>query len=281
MKNPRFLAPITFCFVLVFFACNQTSSTQKNVEDNASSTPAPVPDNSSNSLDWSGSYKGIVPCADCEGIETEILLNTDKTYILRIIYKGKDKSAHEARGSFTWNEAGNTITLEGLQNQATQYFVGENTLTQLDMSGNKITGDLASKYVLQKQQNVSPSVQATSVAIELTETYWKLIELRGKAIEETKEGEKELFITLKKQDSRFAGYAGCNNFNGKYEVKEGNQIKFSAMASTLKACPEMSIEDELTKILQQADNYAIAGNKLSLNRAKMAPLARFEASTPK
>lgn len=156
------------------------------------------------------------------------------------------------------NEAGNTITFDGLQNQPNQYFVGENTLTQLDMNGNKITGNLASNYILQKQQTSSPAMQATSAAIELTETYWKLVELRGKTIEEPKEGEKEVFITFKKQESRVNGYAGCNNFNGKYEAKEGNQIKFSAIASTLKACPDMSIEDELTKVLQQVDNYAIS-----------------------
>jgi uncharacterized lipoprotein NlpE involved in copper resistance len=32
-----------------------------------------------------------------------------------------------------------------------RYLVGENTLTQLDMEGNKITGNMADQYVLKKQ----------------------------------------------------------------------------------------------------------------------------------
>lgn len=34
-------------------------------------------DNSMTSVDWVGSYQGILPCADCEGIKTQIVLNKD------------------------------------------------------------------------------------------------------------------------------------------------------------------------------------------------------------
>jgi len=37
--------------------------------------------NSQNSLDWQGTYKRVTPCADCEGIETKIILNSDYTYL--------------------------------------------------------------------------------------------------------------------------------------------------------------------------------------------------------
>lgn len=104
------------------------------------------------SLDWAGMYKGVVPCADCEGIETTVVLNADQTYLLRTAYLGKpDALASEKTGAFTWNTAGNTVVLSGLENTPNQYFVGENQLIQLDLGGNKITGDLAQKYVLMKQ----------------------------------------------------------------------------------------------------------------------------------
>ena len=48
------------------------------------------------------------------------------------------------------------------------------------------------------------------------------------------------------------------------------------MATTLKACPDMEIEAQLVKVLETVDNYSIKGGVLSLNRAKMASLARFE-----
>ena len=43
------------------------------------------------------------------------------------------------------------------------------------------------------------------------------------------------------------------------------------------ACPDMSMENQFIEVLGRADNYSILGDKLSLNKARMAPLARFEA----
>jgi len=44
------------------------------------------------------------------------------------------------------------------------------------------------------------------------------------------------------------------------------------------ACPDMTIEQGFLKAINSADNYNLVdGQKLVLNRARMAPLARFEA----
>jgi len=107
--------------------------------------------NSANSIDWMGTYIGIVPCADCEGIETEITITKDLTFVMKTTYLGKGDQIFEEKGSFTWNAAGTTILLQGLQNKPNHYFVGENKIWQLDLSGNRITGDLADKYILKKQ----------------------------------------------------------------------------------------------------------------------------------
>lgn len=108
-------------------------------------------DNSMNSLDWDGIYKGVTPCADCEGIETSLILSKDNSYVLTTKYLGKSAKANEIKGTFTWNSEGNTITLNAITNGPNQFFVGENQLTQLDMGGKKITGPLAEKYILRKQ----------------------------------------------------------------------------------------------------------------------------------
>ncbi len=108
-------------------------------------------DNSQNSLDWQGTYKGVTPCADCEGIETEIVLNADLTFTLKTKYLGKgDGKVFQEAGSFIWDKTGGIISLEGLKGRPSQYKVGENRLIQLDMEGKIITGDLAEKYVLTK-----------------------------------------------------------------------------------------------------------------------------------
>ena len=57
--------------------------------------------NSQNSLDWQGTYKGITPCADCDGIETELVLNKDLTYVIKTKYLGKgDGKTLEESGNF-------------------------------------------------------------------------------------------------------------------------------------------------------------------------------------
>ncbi|MGL2964467.1 copper resistance protein NlpE N-terminal domain-containing protein [Flavobacterium sp. RSB2_4_14] len=107
--------------------------------------------NSQNSLDWQGTYKGTTPCADCEGIATEITLNTDLTFSLKTKYLGKgDGKVFEEKGTFVWDKSGSTITLTDLKGKPNQYKVGENRLIQLDMNGKIITGALAEKYVLTK-----------------------------------------------------------------------------------------------------------------------------------
>ncbi|MFN3640898.1 MAG: META domain-containing protein, partial [Flavobacterium sp.] len=63
-----------------------------------------------------------------------------------------------------------------------------------------------------------------------------------------------------------------------YELKEDAlRIKFSKVASTMMACDDMDTEQEFAKVLETVDNYSLADGKLSLNKARMAPLARFEA----
>jgi heat shock protein HslJ len=107
--------------------------------------------NSKNATDWKGTYKGITPCADCEGIATEVILNNDQTYIIKTKYIGKDnEKVFKEKGTFTWDKTGTTIIFNDFKGKPNQYKVVENKLIQLDMKGKIITGALAEKYVLIK-----------------------------------------------------------------------------------------------------------------------------------
>ena len=110
----------------------------------------------------------------------------------------------------------------------------------------------------------------------LTDTHWKVIEINGQAVTNPSANQKEAYIMLSK-DNKLQGNGGCNTLMGSYTMMEGNRIKFSGVASTMMACPDMSIESQLGKVLESCDNFTISGKYLSLNKAKMAPLARFEA----
>ncbi|NCT18719.1 MAG: hypothetical protein AUK33_10790 [Flavobacteriaceae bacterium CG2_30_34_30] len=104
---------------------------------------------SHSSLDWAGTYSGILPCADCEGIETQLKLESD-VYVLKTKYVGKDDAYLEQTGNITWSDDGAMVILGGIENGPFMYKVEENRLIQLDLNGKKITGDLANNYVLNK-----------------------------------------------------------------------------------------------------------------------------------
>lgn len=220
-------------------------------------------DNSMTSLDWDGTYYGILPCADCAGIETVVALNKNLTYTVKRKYMGKGDSINISSGSFTWAKDGGSVSLGN--ESPSKYKVGENKIIQLDMNGNQITGNLSDKYILTKQTT------------GITEKYWKLVELNGKQVAKTESMKREPFMILKAQGNRVNGNGGCNSFGGTYTLLENGKIKFSQMAGTLMACPDMAVETEFMKVLETADNYTINGDRLSLNKARMAPLARFEA----
>jgi uncharacterized lipoprotein NlpE involved in copper resistance len=101
-----------------------------------------------NTVDWQGIYKGVIPCADCEGIEVLIVLN-DSTYQMDYRYIGRSDDVYQNKGTFTWSKDGNIVIFS--DKTLSHFFkVGENQLTQLDMEGNIILGEHADKYVLNK-----------------------------------------------------------------------------------------------------------------------------------
>lgn len=58
----------------------------------------------------------------------------------------------------------------------------------------------------------------------ITEKYWKLKTLEGKEITMKKNQEREIFITLKTNENRVTGFAGCNTLSGDYTLEQGNRM---------------------------------------------------------
>ena len=116
---------------------------------------------------------------------------------------------------------------------------------------------------------------APTVHAELQNTYWKVIEIDGKAVR-TPEGMREAHVILASEESRAHGHAGCNNFFGSFETGE-DKLSFSALGSTMMACPEgMDTEQAFLKALGETTRYEISGLFLTLY-ADDHPLARLEA----
>ena len=74
-----------FLFALLIMSCTQKVKEERIEEIVADSSGIVVNDehNAQNSLDYIGMYQGVVPCADCEGIETSLSLEDETNYLLK------------------------------------------------------------------------------------------------------------------------------------------------------------------------------------------------------
>ena len=278
MKNIFNLAVLTCSVLLIgFTSCKPKASENPKPEAAQTSEAEEAPateftgdgHNSRISVDWNGIYKGTIPCADCEGIQTELTLMEDGSFERRTTYLGKDGETHSDSGNFTWNDAGSTVTLTLGDGETQQYQVGENMLFHLDREGNRITGDLAENYILMKNKTDH----------RLENKKWVLTELMGQEITFEDEN-RQAFLMFDSASGRVAGHDSCNRVMGSYEILEGNRLSFGrGLASTMMACPDMEIADGFNKVMNRVDNYTVADGVLSLNKARMAPLARFKLVT--
>jgi uncharacterized lipoprotein NlpE involved in copper resistance len=148
-----FTSLLVSILALAFTSCaNESSKDEKTEPATEVISPVPTADNSQTSVDYVGTYKGTTPCADCEGIEVELIINGDSTYSLSNKYLGKgDGKPFVKTGKYSWTADGSTIELAGITDGPSKFKVGEGRIWQLDMQGNKVEGELADKYILTKQ----------------------------------------------------------------------------------------------------------------------------------
>jgi len=129
-----------------------------------------------------------------------------------------------------------------------------------------------------KMQDNKAKENSKKTDLELVEKYWKLIELSGDPVVIEDNNAKEPHIIFKAEGNKFNGNTGCNSFFGSYKTKEPGRISFSEVGSSMKMCLEMGVtEEKFLQAIKKADSYVVANDTLSLNKARMAPLARFIA----
>ncbi len=111
-------------------------------------------------MDWPGIYNGFLPCADCIGLKMSLALNKRGSYVLITQYVGKSPRDFVEKGKFTWNAENNTVLLTSRDKSKThQFLVGDDMLIQLDDKGNRISGELADRYIL-RRNDVTESATA-------------------------------------------------------------------------------------------------------------------------
>ncbi len=149
MKHLFQLSILAFLFI---HACKSDRSSDTPQSPSQTEASMEVAHTAIKARDHIGLYQGILPCADCEGIETSLYLMANNAYLLTKVYKGKaDNKAYKNIGDFAWSEDGTTVSLSNIEDAPHQFVVEDTRAIQLDTEGIRIEGDLAEKYILIKQ----------------------------------------------------------------------------------------------------------------------------------
>ncbi|WP_353143660.1 copper resistance protein NlpE [Acinetobacter pragensis] len=155
---------ILFIFVFSSFTLTACSKPENNTAVQASvkqtaqtasesakirATPA-AGDHAEPSLDWAGEYKGVFPCADCEGIKMELELKSDKTYELKEEYLGKGGGKEfKSEGAFSFDASNPSIITLDKAAENRKFFIGENYAEARDLQTGKVI-DSQLNYKLMK-----------------------------------------------------------------------------------------------------------------------------------
>jgi heat shock protein HslJ len=225
-------------------------------------TAAPDPaHNSRNAIDWAGTYEGVTPCADCPGIRMRLSLQPDGRFALNTQYLDRQVARQTVLGPFTWNLAGDTVTLEG-NGDGRQFRVGEGRLLWLDGDGGVPSWSEPSR-VLTRQPAADagtsapqppPGTPDASLAPELRDHRWTLqtaTDADGKPIEALLVPGHPFVIHL--EGERIGIQGGCNQLSGGWQLNPRSQLKVGPLASTMKACeaPLMAADQAMALLLAQ------------------------------
>jgi heat shock protein HslJ len=116
--------------------------------------------------------------------------------------------------------------------------------------------------------------EKAGVHTTLDNTYWKLVELNGEPV--TPHGDqREVHLILRAEGKQARGYAGCNPFEGDYEV-DGSRLRFGHLAANGATCAHVDEQTEFLSALRRVTNYQSLGESLDL-RDDERSLARLRA----
>lgn len=134
--NKKILLALLVAGVFTATGCQNTSVTQDSLVSEEKSPPT------------ENVFSGVVPCADCAGIETTLQLAKDGTYILGRTYLAAKNEENTFFETGHWVMDGKKIVLSQQDGQKSYYQMKGENLVMLDIDGEPIQSSL--NYELDK-----------------------------------------------------------------------------------------------------------------------------------
>nr|WP_159465652.1 envelope stress response activation lipoprotein NlpE [Scandinavium goeteborgense] len=100
------------------------------------------------------SWRGILPCADCEGIETSLFLEKDGTWVMNERYQGVTREPSSFGSYGTWARTAEKLVLTDSKGEKSYYRAKGDKLEMLDREGNPIVSSL--NYTLEPVKSSLP-----------------------------------------------------------------------------------------------------------------------------
>lgn len=248
----------------------------------ACTAPVPGPESES-TLQASGPagvYRGVVPCVDCEGIDTVVELRQDGTWQRTLTYLGSAAPTVTSSGPIVRGDGGGppsgpdgaAVLLlfddsmdQGEPTNSVAYLVEPDALLQLDRDRERITGDLADRYRLRLIG------REFSDPRDLDGEWW-VEELAGVRIEPDRTRRRRPHLRFDFVGSRLSFTGGCNQFAGVVEFDGPGRVSMGGpFAGTRMLCPgRADLDQELTDTLQTIRRWRIHGDSVETVRLELA-----------
>lgn len=209
---------------------------------------------SQNSLDWAGSYEGLI-----NGVKVIADISDDESYTILV----NDKSYE---GTFMWNSTGQIIELKKVPTLTKRFFVGENRLFALDKKESKPDFSINGLDKVMTELNFVEDIP------------WRIIEVEGKDVEDFGEQHFESIFTLDSKSNDLNGRAGCNIMTATYQVDKLGQIAISPFASTKMMCPNIELENAVGRAFEKVNSYKVVQGQLLLTDKQGETMLKFVAS---
>lgn len=149
MKKSIVPAAVALLSMLALFGCNNRAEVQ-TLQPASSAELKPMQQ----------SWRGVLPCADCEGIETSLFLEKDGTWVMNERYLGAREPTVIASWG-TWARTADKLVLTDSDGEKRYFHAKGEQLEMLDREGKLISSTL--NYTLSP---VSASLPTTPIAMK-------------------------------------------------------------------------------------------------------------------
>ncbi len=137
------LSAVAVCSLFSLFGCNNRAEVQ-TLQPTQAAELKPMQQ----------SYKGLLPCADCEGIETTLFLEKDGTWVMNQRYQGaKSPSVFASYG--TWARTADKLVLTESDGEKLYFRPKGDGLEMLDREGDVIESQF--NYTLKPTKDALPA----------------------------------------------------------------------------------------------------------------------------